>query len=160
MQQPPELSKRCKLANLAAHYGGYWFEQLIKTECYHAVYVVSLSDGTISKIGRTSRPRGRMKGYRTTYFSQKVQIHGFWWTPGLPVAARIEHEIVLRFKDSCINGREWFSAPPEALIKAVFEAAEKIPVRIFTEEELVRGLAEQDPTMWPVGKYEGETLFT
>lgn len=95
---------------------------------------------TPSIFGIARDPARRLIGLQNAHFDQ-LQFHRFWWLPGRPIAAQIEHAFKKNFAPAAIRG-EWFDVPLQAAETFIAEMIRSLGTWSIDQNDMVK-LMEQ-----------------
>ena len=96
------------------------FRDFVKARGYCSLYLLSVGGDAPIKIGITSDPVSRLCDFQNANY-RPVQYHRVWWTPGQPMAARLESAFKLHFLPDHVRG-EWYNVSHEEATGFVEEA--------------------------------------
>lgn len=121
--------------------------RLIREKGYHAIYIIGPESGCPCKIGRALDMPSRLSGLQVANWV-KLEAHNVLWTPGMPVAVRLENFVHKKFKEKQLLG-EWFDIDKEEAWAVVCKTAKEIHpnAEYFTHGELIAKL-EHRLTVW------------
>lgn len=108
--------------------------QIVKEQGFYGVYVVAAKGQLATKIGVSQDPVRRFSDIQSANWND-LRLHAYWWTPGRPLAVRIEAAVLHVFAQQSIRG-EWIRAEPEVVAEAALAHGARIKSIMQTHAEL------------------------
>jgi hypothetical protein len=116
--------------------------RLFKRLGFACVYAFGPQSGRPLKIGWTSQPSGRFTDLSTSHWTD-MKIHDVVWTPGPPLAKRLEKEIhrILTKAGKHLKG-EWFDVPVDMIVPIFQVATDNLKIPTFTHDAMLERFEE------------------
>lgn len=111
--------------------------QLFKKLGFACVYAIGPVEGRPIKIGWTATPSGRFTDLQSANWKE-MRIHDIMWTPGPPIAKRIEKEAhrILDKAGKRIRGA-WFDIPVDFAVPTLQVASDNLGLPTFTHDTML-----------------------
>lgn len=132
------------------------FRDYVRTNGFHAVYLLTPLRGGPVKIGITEDPVQRLGAIQASHY-EELAFHRFWWLPGVAVASRIEAGFKGQFANSNIRG-EWFDMPTlhaEAMVQATIE---RLGIWSLTQSQMENLFDDWIRKKWGIPKHAPSPL--
>ncbi len=112
------------------------FDEFLRLNALHAVYVVTTADHTISKIGMADDPPKRFGAIQSSNFVD-LELFRYWFVAGRPLSEKVEAAIKTLYQPSLIRG-EWYRIPADLMAREVKAELERAGHWHLTEIEMRR----------------------
>ncbi|WP_298962322.1 hypothetical protein [uncultured Methylobacterium sp.] len=109
---------------------------------FACVYAVGPLAGRPMRIGWTSSPSGRFSNLQSSHWKE-MKIHDIVWTPGKPLAQRLDEEVnrLLTQAGRHLRG-DWFDVTPEMIVPTLQVATDNLKIPTFTHEAMLQRFEE------------------
>lgn len=115
---------------------------------YAAVYAIGPQPGRPIKVGYAIDVGERLSALNVGHWNPLI-IHHLVWTPGPPVAKRIETEAHRLFNVAKVGIRgEWFDVPAKLARDTIYVAAKNLGLPLFSHKQAVRRLEHMQRKEW------------
>lgn len=126
--------RKCRKADAMAEARPIGFRDYVRSNGFHAVYLLTPVFGAPVKIGISEDPVQRLNGIQAGHYEELV-VHRFWWLPGIAISSKIETDFKREHVDRNIRG-EWFDMSPYAAEQEIEAAIAQLGIWSLTQSEM------------------------